>query len=102
MFDQRDLFGPAAETIHDRFLEFHEANPDVYEQLVTLARQVKRSGRERWGAKAAFEVLRWKRLDTTGEVWKLNNSFTSMYARMVMQNEADLGEFFETRDRTAA
>ena len=102
MFDQRDLFGPTAETIHDRFLSFHEANPDVYREIVQLARQAKRSGRDRWGIKGAFEVLRWSRLQTTGEQFRLNNNFTSMYARMVMQNEADLGEFFETRDRTAA
>ena len=99
---QRDLFGPTAETIYDRFLEFHEANPDVYEQLVVVARQVKRSGRKHWSTKAAFEVLRYTRLDTTGEIWKLNNSFTPLYARLVMDQEPDLTGFFEVRDRTAA
>jgi len=99
---QRDLFGPTDETIRDRFLSFHEANPDVYREIVQLARQAKRSGRERWGIKGAFEVLRWSRLQTTGEQFRLNNNFTCEYARLVMDQEPDLTGFFEVRDRTAA
>ena len=107
MFDQRDLFGPTAETIHDRFLEFHSANPDVYRRLVELAWEVRgpnkeQPNKERWSVKAAFEVMRYEKLTTTGEVWKLNNSFTAPYARLVMDQEPDLTGFFEVRDRTAA
>ena len=102
VFDQRDLFGPTAETVEDRFLEFHDENPDVYAELVELARGVLRSGRTKWGIKAALEVLRWSRLQTRGEVFKLNNSFAPLYARMVMDRNPDLAGLFSLRERSVA
>lgn len=98
---QRNLFGPT-DTLDERFLEFHEANPDVYAELVKLCRNVKSRGRERWSINAAFEVLRYSRLQTRGDEFKLNNSHRALYARLIMENEPDLDGFFETRERSAA
>ena len=102
VFDQRDLFGPTAETLEDRFLEFHDANPDVYTEIVELARRAKAGGRRHWSINGVFEVLRYSRLQTQGEQFKLNNSFRAAYARMVMDRNPDLMGFFEVRDRSAA
>jgi len=84
--------------LDDRFWRFHEANPQVYRQLRRLAFEAVRKGRNKIGMKMLFEVLRWEVwMQTEGEDWKLNNSYTSRYARLLMDQERDLAGLFETR-----
>ena len=82
------------------FLAFHEANPEVYAQLVKLARQAKARGRTKMGIGMLWEVLRWHFwLETKGDAeFKLNNNHRSRYARLIMGLEADLLGVFETRE----
>ncbi len=92
-----------SDTIQSNFDRFHGAHPDVYRQLVDLTRQAKQAGRKRIGMKMLFEVLRWQRiLDPTLpdplEDFKLNNSYTSRYSRLVMDNNPDLDGMFELRE----
>lgn len=87
------------ETIGDRFTRFHADNPKVYEALVRLARIAKSKGHKTVGMKMLFEVVRWEvYLETTDPNFKLNNVFTSRYARLIMKQEKDLADFFETRE----
>jgi len=87
-------------SLAERFSAFHEANPHVYSGLRDLALQLKRRGRERYGLKGLFEILRWRHaLETTDADFKLNNSYTSLYARLLMANEPELDGFFEVRER---
>jgi hypothetical protein len=45
-----------------------------------------------------FEVLRWRRmLRTAGDEFQLNNNYRSYYARLIMLQESDLEDVFETR-----
>lgn len=96
MNPQLALFDP----LEERFLEFHHANPGVYDALVALARRWKDAGFEKIGIATLFEVLRWERglagvRDADG--YKLNNSYRSRYARLIMANERDLLGFFDLR-----
>jgi hypothetical protein len=86
-------------TIDERFEAFHAANPDVYAELVRLARRAKARGHRRMGIELCFGALRWSRLmETTGERgFKLNDHFTSRYSRLIQEREPDLDGFFETR-----
>jgi hypothetical protein len=85
-------------TIEEMFWSFHHENPHVYDELVRLARRARRRGVARVGMKMLFEVLRWDfALRTGGDEFKLNNNYTSYYARLVMVNEPDLEGVFETR-----
>jgi hypothetical protein len=83
------------------FEEFHALHPYVYDQLVDLAQKAKARGRQRVGMKQLFEVLRWERmlqrLPAEGEEFKLNNNYTSRYARLIMDQETDLAGLFEIR-----
>lgn len=80
------------------FRQFHRENPQVYVQLVRLARRARRSGQTRLGMKQLFEVLRWRvMLSTTDPDFKLNNNYTAHYARLIMEREADLRGMFELR-----
>jgi hypothetical protein len=91
-------------TIEERFREFHAANPDVYDELVRLARRARARGHRRMGIELCFGALRWNRfMQTTGEGgFKLNDHFTSRYARLIQAQEPDLQGFFELRTLRSA
>jgi hypothetical protein len=83
-----------------KFEQFHAENPHVLDELVRLAREAITSGRSRLGIKAIWEVCRWNlNLSTTGRPFKLDNSMTAAYARMIMEQHPDLRGVFETRCR---
>jgi hypothetical protein len=92
-----------AAAIDADFQAFHEANPAVYGELVRLARELVERGRARAGIGMLWEVLRWDLIRSTiGGAFKLDNRFRSRYARLIMEREADLAGFFETRELRAA
>lgn len=87
---------------HDPMVEgfkvFHRENPSVYDELRKLALKLRDKGIRRWGMKGLFEVLRWQRaIETSGDEFKLNNNYTAFYSRLLMENEQQLIDFFETR-----
>jgi hypothetical protein len=92
-------------TIDAKFAEFHRANPHVYATLVRLAREAKGAGKTKIGVKALWERMRWdlwlSTVDTIDEP-KLNNDFTSRFARLIEEREPDLRGLFETRRLRAA
>ena len=92
---------------HDRieldFKQFHFEHPEVYTQLVKLARTWQDNGSAKLGIATLFEVLRWNshlNPDKTGG-YKLNNNYRALYARLIMEQEPDLEGLFEIRERTA-
>lgn len=82
-----------------KFEDFHEKNPQVYKRLVQMAYEAKSRGHKRIGIQMLFEVLRWEALmRTTHTDYKMNNSYASRYARMIMDKEWNLKEIFEVRE----
>ena len=98
IFGQPDLFKD--DTIGEAFHEFHTAHPEVYDLMVRLARRARsRRPGQKVGAKALWERVRWDftyERDPADE-YKLNNNFTSRYARMMAKQEHDLSDAFEFR-----
>jgi hypothetical protein len=105
-----ELTGPPATpaereaSIQARFEAFHDAHPEVYDELVALARDAVRAGRSRIGVGMLWEVLRWNRTlrgveDPSG--FKLNDHYRSRYARLIMEREHDLAGIFEVRELRA-
>lgn len=89
---------PEGVSIEEAFLRFHGENPQVYRELVMLARRATRAGATHLGIGMLFEVLRWRHtLRTGGDEFKLNNNYRSYYARLIMLREPDLDGVFETR-----
>jgi len=87
-------------TIEERFEAFHAANPHVFDILRSVALQLRKRGIKHYGMKGIFEGLRWEStLRTSGEPWKLNNDYTSLYARKLMDEVPQLDGFFELRER---
>jgi hypothetical protein len=106
------LFGPLAQTrepevrratLPERFEDFHEANPHVYDALRGLAMELVAHGRRRGAIAQLFEVLRWQyAISTVGDDdFMLNNDYRAFYARLLMSREPALWEFFELRRSVA-
>lgn len=88
--------------IAQAFWDFHNKNPEIYDEIVKISKQLKDRGREHYGIGAIFEVIRFHRaINTTDTEFKLNNNYRALYARLIMKNESDLDDFFETRIRIA-
>lgn len=86
-------------TIQERFEDFHERHPEVYQEIVRLARLVKSKGFHRYSIDALTQRVRWhfQFEREKSEEFKFNDHFRSRYARMIMEFEPDLDGFFETR-----
>lgn len=87
------------ETLEDNFDRFHQDNPHVYDTLVRLAKEWKsKHPAKKCGISLLFEVARWEiALQTKGEPVKLNNNYRAFYARMIMNREPGMSEFFNIR-----
>lgn len=97
---QVDLF--TSETEADRrFREFHEKNPQVYQQLVKHARTAKARGKPKISIELLVNVVRWYTFlhtDDPNSEFKINNNYKSRYARMIMEQEPDLSSIFNLRE----
>jgi hypothetical protein len=91
----------ALDSITIDFWDFHTAHPEVYEELRDMALRLHRQGRKHYGIKALYEVVRFQRALSARSAadWKLNNNFTSLYARLLMHKESALHDFFRLRRR---
>lgn len=86
-----------------RFEQFHQDNPLVYETLCRLAREwLARTGRRKLGIGQLTERCRWEiALRTNDPEYKINNNYRAYYARLMMANESDLDDLFDTRSSAA-
>jgi hypothetical protein len=93
------LFDDSGRTIQERFESFHERHPEVYAEIVRLSRQVKSKGYDRYSIDAIIQRVRWhfQFERDAGSDFRLNDHFSSRYARLVMEYEPDLDGFFEVR-----
>ena len=93
---RRPNYTPGSSTL-ERFKLFHSENPHVARYLAYKALELRRKGIERWGIQALFVVLRYDYvISTSGEDFKIRNSFSPYYARLLMKHVPKLADFFET------
>mgnify|MGYP005605361355 FL=1 len=83
-----------------KFENFHKENPEVYSELKNLATELIRNGHQYYSMKALFEIIRYHRtISTNDPQFKLNNNYTSFYARLLMEKENMLKGFFRLRQQ---
>lgn len=91
----------ANDAIGVRWWEFNLANPVVLSRLISLCMDWReaRPG-ERVSMKMLWERLRWETAvgDATAD-YRLNNSYTSLYARFILVLRPEWDGMFETRER---
>lgn len=101
LFERAPVEPEPPKSIDQSFLEFHRANPGVYEELRRLARDVLARGHTRVSIDALYHRVRWDRVfERTydpNSTFHLNDRYTSRYARLLMQREPELAGLFETR-----
>ena len=85
------------------FEDFHRSNPHVYRTLVRLAREwVNETGARKLGIKSLYEVARWRlAIETSDAEYRLNNSYTPFYARLLMAENPELDGLFDLRASSA-
>lgn len=75
-----------------------EENPQFWPMFVEASIALANAGRRRIGAKLVFEHLRYSSLlQTKGDVFRVNNNYSAIYARRFMLEYPEHGELFETR-----
>lgn len=92
-------------SIQEQFEHFDQAHPEIYDEFRTIARDLLRGGRSRYGSKAILEVIRYHRIlsgQDENELFKINNNYSSRYARKLMNEDERFGYFFEIRELRSA
>lgn len=90
---------PKPPTMRETWERFHAENPHVYRLFERFAFEAIGAGRERFGAKAIWERLRWELgVRVVGaEAPKLNNNHTAYYAREFVRRNPKHAGLFEFR-----
>lgn len=92
-------------SIQERFAVWHSANPWIFQALVRLAKDLRNRGQQRVSVKMLVEILRWSFIRVSEQDaphLRINNSFSSRYVRMIVENVPELADAFETRELRAA
>lgn len=88
-------------TLEERFQSFHDGNGWVYRALEAMTAELVTAGQKRIGMKMLIEVLRWRYFRQTFDTsspFRLNNSYTSRYVRLLIANHPEWAGVFETRE----
>lgn len=101
-YDQFILGRPewADDPIGRRWWDFHRAHPEVYGTLLRFCDEWRAADPKRkCGMKMLWERLRWEHaVGNVGGDFKLNNNYTSLYARYIMEGGGHPG-LFDLRER---
>ena len=88
----------AINDIQPQFEMFDRKNPQVYDALVHMVRQMKARGYKTGSMKIVYSLLRLvntSNLHKSSGGFGLPEAFTSRYARKIMSFESDLDGFFK-------
>lgn len=107
LFDLAELVDPdytPQQTIAERFAEFDRLNGWVYAALESLVADWLAHGHKRVGVKALLEIVRWQygRRTSGDQGFRVNNDFTSRYARLLIERHPEWADAIETRQLRAA
>ena len=81
-----------------RFLDFHNADPGIYEKFKQYAEVMRQTGKRGYGARSIIERIRWDYdIASTTDAFKINNECPPLFARMLMHENPSFREFFSTR-----
>lgn len=101
MTAQLPLFDRAADrgTIDERFAQFDIDNPWVWRAFETRAFELIRAGRTHYSADGILHTVRFHHALTTksDDGFKINNDFSSRYARKWARLHPEHAEFFHYR-----
>jgi len=101
---QPDLFSKSrADQIFERFVEFHQANPNVWSLFCHFADDMRKT-QDHYSARAIFERVRWEidyTVKTDNDPLKINDHCSPYYGRMYLATHPEAEGFFQLRKRTS-
>lgn len=87
-------------SIDNAFRKFHKENQKVYDMFKEQVFRAMRKGRDKFSANAIINWIRWEvalQVKTEDE-YKINNNFSSRYARLFVEDHPEYGYMFNFRD----
>ncbi len=91
--------------IQEQFRRFDTNHPEIYQEFCQIARTLLCHGRSHYGSKAILEIIRYHRAlsgKSDVEPLKINNTYSSRYARKLMEEDERFRSFFELRELRSA
>jgi hypothetical protein len=84
------------DSIQEQFERFHSSHPEIYAEFCQIALSLLARGRLHYGSKAILEVIRYHRIlsgKSETEPFKVNNNYSSRYARKLMEEDERFDDF---------
>jgi len=102
IIDHKDIKYPQGLYLHqwsNRFKAFDTANPDVYYAIMKEIEKAVDKGLTKFSIKTIIGNVRWtKTLETvSNDGFKINDAYTSLYARVIIYNYPHLVQYIDTR-----
>ena len=95
------LFGDYDSSSLKLFKEYHLARPDILNSFKEFANKMYSTGRLRYSGKCIMERIRWEHdLNYSDSEFKISNSMTSFYVRLLIWNEPRYLDFFQLKKVT--
>ena len=91
-----ELFGAKMDA---EFAVYNASRPEIYRMFCETALGLIRKGHKHYSADAILHVIRYKQAvnKEVGELFKINNNYTSRYARKFIKDYPQHAGFFEMR-----
>jgi len=81
--------------IKQKWWEWHNKNPEVYELFKRFTMQVINTGRKRYSHWAIMNQIRWHtEIQTSGSEFKISNNYIAYYARLFVHENPKYKNFF--------
>ena len=92
-----DLFANIDKKLLQKFKDYHHNNPQVYQEFSKLTFEMMAKGREKYSAWTIINAIRWNHDLNHDELFKINNDFIALYARLFIHHNPKFRPFFELR-----
>lgn len=79
------------------FLQYDRENPQIYQEFCRIAKILIKRGKKHIGAKQVCEIIRWETLISGNDEYKINNNYTSGYARKFEKEHPEYEGIFRKR-----
>ena len=90
-------FGEYPQARLDDWKAWHAENPEVYRRFKKLAEEMK-ARRKHYSGHTILDAMRFMiDLETTGDVFKINSDYRSMYIRLLIYHHPEYEGFFDLR-----
>lgn len=87
-------------SIMARYQAWDAANPTFYDRFKEYTLELINAGVTNFGVRLVWERLRWDSLlSTTGDEYKMNDHFHTIYARRFMDDHPQFGQLFRLRNK---